>query len=333
MKRFNTIICGGTFDHLHQGHKLFLRFGLSLGKKLIIGITSDSYVVRRKAEGIERYSLRRKRLETFLRQEKAQKNTTIIPIDDVFGPTTSEEFLGSAILVTPATKKGALLINRERKKRGFTPLKILVFREVITAKDGTALSSTRIRNGEVDSEGNVYRNTGWFTNTLFLDEKLRSTLKRPLGKLISEKELRKVTRVVATVGDITTKTANSHGVWQKISLIDFVVQRKKTFSEIRELGFSGGEKIIRANNPAGTLTPQLFSTISYACNRYKGKKRIIIQVSGEEDLTVLPLVLFLPLGAVILYGQPGVGMVRVVVDERTKRTAYKLVMTFKTRGY
>ena len=43
-----------------------------------------------------------------------------------------------------------------------------------------------------------------------------------------------------------------------------------------------------------------------------------IIVEGEEDLLTLPVIKFAPLGALVVYGQPYVGMVLVMVTERTK---------------
>jgi len=42
--KYNLVACGGTFDHFHKGHEEFLRYVFSVGKKVIVGVTSDEYI-------------------------------------------------------------------------------------------------------------------------------------------------------------------------------------------------------------------------------------------------------------------------------------------------
>ena len=39
-KKYSLVICGGTFDRLHEGHKAFLRAAFTAGERVIIGLTS-----------------------------------------------------------------------------------------------------------------------------------------------------------------------------------------------------------------------------------------------------------------------------------------------------
>jgi pantetheine-phosphate adenylyltransferase len=52
---------GGTFDHLHNGHKLLLSQALlSSNKKIIVGITTDSLLAKKAyAEFLEPYEDRK----------------------------------------------------------------------------------------------------------------------------------------------------------------------------------------------------------------------------------------------------------------------------------
>ena len=54
-----------------------------------------------------------------------------------------------------------------------------------------------------------------------------------------------------------------------------------------------------------------------------------MQVNGEEDLVVLPLILLTPLNTIIYYGQPSEGLVKVIVSESIKDKAYNLVSKFR----
>jgi len=51
-------------------------------------------------------------------------------------------------------------------------------------------------------------------------------------------------------------------------------------------------------------------------------------IDGEEDLLVLPVVQYAPIGSVVYYGQPGEGLVKVVVTKEKKRQVVALVAQF-----
>ncbi len=55
----------------------------------------------------------------------------------------------------------------------------------------------------------------------------------------------------------------------------------------------------------------------------------LVFVDGEEDLAVIPLVLASPDGSIILYGQPGEGVVLREVDESARREARVLLTYFE----
>ena len=72
-------------------------------------------------------------------------------------------------------------------------------------------------------------------------------------------------------------------------------------------------------NPAGKLTPQLFETCKSAVNSLNYGSKSLIIVDGEEDLSPIVLHLMLPIDSVIIYGQPGRGVVTRVTDLETKK--------------
>lgn len=338
-KEFNTVVIGGTFDHLHKGHKDFVRFALLHSSKVIIGLTSDEYIkkisnlpLRSEASksqisNLEGYEERKASLEKFLRDEKAANSASIIKIDDVYGITISDREI-DALIVVDKTLGGAQKINIKRKKLGLAPLRVVVAPSV-KADDGNLISSSAIRNGEINREGKLYINSLWLNKKLFLPDNLREELEKPLGKLIRGDNFGNF-KLAITVGDVTTQKFNSLSLGQKISIIDYNVNRVRKFDNISQLGFVGNEKIIRVENPAGSITAELFMAIKDA---FSEKGKVVIEILGEEDLSVLPVILSAPLDLVVFYGQPGRGVVRVEITEEIKEKAYSLVSQFITRGH
>ena len=324
--RYNLVVCGGTFDHFHKGHESFLRFILSMGDKVILGLTTDRYVQNKKLNNsAESYQKRKNSIEEFFEKENALGRLDIEPIDNLFIPKKWEKLSIDAIVVSSDTRKGAHIINQDREKKGLSKLKVVVA-PIIFADFNSELSSFRIRNGEINREGKLYVKDEWLRNNLKLIQDLRREFQKPFGELFKDikDSFKNKNSLVITVGDVTTKTFNEKSLGQYISVIDFRVAREKKFSDIKELGFMGDEDIFRVDNPAGYITSDLFKKVAEIL-RSDIKDTIILQVNGEEDLAVLPLVLLAPLRAFIYYGQPGKGVVRVVVSEESKKKAYNLI--------
>ena len=47
-KPFKFVCLGGTFDHLHEGHKNLLKMAKKMGSHILIGLTSDEIVKHKK---------------------------------------------------------------------------------------------------------------------------------------------------------------------------------------------------------------------------------------------------------------------------------------------
>jgi pantetheine-phosphate adenylyltransferase len=144
------VALGGTFEVLHKGHEILFKKAFSLGE-VIIGLTSDQFAEKTKKRKVEEFSERKKNLEKFI-LEKFRKRPKIIKIDDIFGPTLREDF--DFLVVSSKTIKGALKINKERKKLGKKPIKIIKVKTIL-AEDGKPISSKRIKNGEIDRNGKL----------------------------------------------------------------------------------------------------------------------------------------------------------------------------------
>ena len=251
----------------------------------------------------------------------------------MLGTTLNQNFYADAILVSNNTKVSAVKINKERVKRNLPRFEIVISPQVL-AEDTQPISSFRIRNGEIDRKGKLFVKPSWFKETLVLPQNLRDELKKPLGILIEkiDNETIKNCTYLITVGDETTKIFNNSSLKLNIAVVDFKVAGVKQFSDFKELGFLGAEEIVRVKNPPGHITPELFKTI-FEIFKKKGNDQLIIKIDGEDDLSVLPLILSSPLRSCIFYGQPDKGIVSIAVDENVKNKTYDLMTRFITRGY
>lgn len=322
MKKFTAVVCGGTFDLLHAGHKYFLKQILAVSEKVVIGLTSDKYVQEYKPnKGVASYVDREKNLKLFLKSVGVGlspegsgpegQSATIVSIDDFYGPLLDPDLQVDALAISDH-RENAMKINSMRQSRGLPPLEIVEF-NLWRGEDRGKVSSTRIREGEIDRNG----------KNLLLPSTLRYLLQDAWGEVVSEISSDLDAQKTITVGDVTTRKFRDFGKIPKISIVDFKVNR-----EVIEESEFKNSKIVRVRNPAGTVTTDLQNEILHAFQD-DNKEVTVIIVNGEEDLAVLPALLYAPIGFEIYYGQPGVGLVRIVVDEKIKKKAKNLIDKFE----
>ena len=159
-----------------------------------------------------------------------------------------------------------------------------------------------------------------------IDENSIDEFKKPLGELYIDFEdaipMIKEANFLISVGDQTTKNLVDYDLIPDLGIIDNRIQRKDHDYDIIRT-----ENILNADNPAGTITENLWETIEEAISlTLEDRENRIIVVKGEEDLAVLPCLLIAPEDAVILYGQPNEGLVFVNVFEGKDKA--KRLMTF-----
>ena len=135
---------GGSFDHLHEGHKYLIKLALSLSKKVTIGLTTQILLKNKKfASKIETYETREENLKYFIKTITDISRIEIIPLEDPYGPPIHEpDYEG--IIVSQETYNTALKINEIRESNGFNPLIIIVI-PIIKDYKNQKISSTAIR--------------------------------------------------------------------------------------------------------------------------------------------------------------------------------------------
>lgn len=155
------VAVGGTFDHLHIGHKLLLTMTLFATllssppspRVAIIGITGDPLLVNKKhASHLESWSLRQRAVLRFVaalthfspdatrskeRNDQGPNGHEItstfagegltlraVEIGDAFGPTITEEDI-AVLVISGETRSGGKAVNDKRKEKGWKELEVL----------------------------------------------------------------------------------------------------------------------------------------------------------------------------------------------------------------
>lgn len=105
---FPVVALGGTFDHLHAGHKILLSMGAWItSRKIIVGVTDDALLVNKSDRTIlEPLDQRIARVRGFLSLVRPDIEYEIVPIDDVYGPTGWDPDV-QGLVVSKETLNGA----------------------------------------------------------------------------------------------------------------------------------------------------------------------------------------------------------------------------------
>ncbi len=128
---------------------------------------------------------------------------------------------------------------------------------------------------------------------------------------------------IITIGDVVTSHFETAGIPPKVSIIDQLTKREPVdFTP----PFQNLDFYIELKNPPGVLTDELVYAINQSINHQDGTSQIL--VVGEEDLATLPAIMLAPFESSIIYGQPNLGMVHVMVTPATKQSVWNLLSQF-----
>ncbi|RLN95663.1 hypothetical protein BBJ28_00012713 [Nothophytophthora sp. Chile5] len=139
----DLVILGGTFDHLHNGHKKLLSLAASISARgILVGVTADSMLTKKShAELLEPLEQRKRAVRSYLKFLNPQLVVELVTIEDPFGPAIVIPE-PAAMVVSTETLAGAAKINSIRQDRGLPKLHIFACRRT----ESSTLSSSSIRD-------------------------------------------------------------------------------------------------------------------------------------------------------------------------------------------
>lgn len=153
MKKFDLVAMGGTFDFIHKGHITLLSEAFSNSSKVIIGLTSDDMALKKGKVLHNNYGKRFEILVKTIEKNFPKSEFEISKLDNDFGPAVLEKEV-QALVVSGETSKQGEILNQLRIQKNLPPVSVIVV-PMVLAKDGTRISTTRIKNREIDSDGNL----------------------------------------------------------------------------------------------------------------------------------------------------------------------------------
>lgn len=150
------VAVGGTFDEFHKGHRALLEKAFEIGKHIMIGLCTDDFVEKMgKHHTIAPFAVRLEELKSFLRKNGWIDRAEIVPLHDSYGPALTNQKI-EVLVVSEETEQTAYAINEKRKVNGLPQMKVIVIKMVMAEKSG-AISTTRIRDLEIDREGRLMK--------------------------------------------------------------------------------------------------------------------------------------------------------------------------------
>ncbi len=151
-KRYKIVAMGGTFDIIHRGHLELLQKAFDVGEFVIIGVTSDKFASERGKKITNTCNKRTSNLAKLLNNMSKNGRYEIKELNEDFGPALYTDNV-EALIASKETQHKGTLLNKLRAERNLQPVDVITV-DLVLAKDGKRISSTRIRTGEIDPDGN-----------------------------------------------------------------------------------------------------------------------------------------------------------------------------------
>jgi len=148
---YPVVALGGTFDHLHAGHKILLSMAAWIAdEKVIVGVTDDALLTKKdNRDVLESLSERMQGVQRFMEIFKPSLVYDIVPIHDVYGPTATDPNI-QALAVSKETASGGKAVDKCREEKGLPRLRTFVIDVIshtshrLEAEDVEALKRAKV---------------------------------------------------------------------------------------------------------------------------------------------------------------------------------------------
>ncbi|KAG9318548.1 hypothetical protein JVU11DRAFT_639 [Chiua virens] len=148
---YPVVALGGTFDHLHAGHKILLSMAAWIAtRKVVVGVTADALLKKKSNPHLlEPFHTRVEKTRAFLTLFRPDLEYQLVVLEDVCGPTGVDPDI-QALVVSKETLSGAATIDQERARKGFPALQTFIIDVIssdsskLDAEDTEILKQTKM---------------------------------------------------------------------------------------------------------------------------------------------------------------------------------------------
>ena len=272
----NVGLIGGTFDRFHAGHLSLMAAGLSECSSIEAWITADR-IAHSKDPRVNPWDTRIWEIKEALGDDADRVSFHVL--GDNHGPAPAHTE-ATAIICTDETRAECEEINRLRETSYLPPLHIISAEHVL-AWDGEPISSSRIRAGEIDRDGQPWIPDSIRASRAVLTPQVEAELKEPFGQLFPGPEddpsiamsevlahVELESGPVIAVGDVTVRTLQDLERPADIALIDGLTKREP-WAGADGIDPSLYDRILRCYSPAGFLTRSLLEACERAMDSWK----------------------------------------------------------------
>lgn len=153
-----------------------------------------------------------------------------------------------------------------------------------------------------------------------LPNNLRDSFRDPIGQIFTGEQSNSAKKAIkyintlgrsfsVAIGDICSKSLLEQEFYPNIIIFDETTRRHKEVS----LNLSSYQ-MRSAINPKEWILMSAWSVIKQSIAFSTSNNcRIAVRIDGEEDLLIIPAIISLPIGSIVVYGQPPIATVEGIV--------------------